>query len=252
VPPCLAVQAQPEVSATIVDENESADVEWADEEDPWAEEEGVQVADPLESVNRLFFQFNDRLYYWVLKPVATGYSRVVGKDFRICIRNIFSNLLAPGRIVNNLLQGKVENSFIEAGRFVINSSLGILGAGDVARSDFNLTVRDEDFGQTIGFYGAGAGFYINWPVLGPSNARDTIGLVADTFLDPLAYVMGSDYVLQASVYSGKKVNQVSLSLGDYEVFTETAMDPYAAVRDAYNQYRQGRIEDKNIEQKNPL
>jgi phospholipid-binding lipoprotein MlaA len=252
VPPCLAVQAQPEVSATIVDENESADVEWADEEDPWAEEEGVQVADPLESVNRLFFQFNDRLYYWVLKPVATGYSRVVGKDFRICIRNIFSNLLAPGRIVNNLLQGKVENSFIEAGRFVVNSSLGILGAGDVARTEFNLTVRDEDFGQTIGFYGAGAGFYINWPVLGPSNARDTIGLVADTFLDPLAYAMGSDYLLQASVYSGKKVNQVSLSLGDYEVFTETAMDPYAAVRDAYNQYRQGRIEDKNIEQKNPL
>lgn len=205
------------------------------------------VADPLEPVNRLFFEFNDKLYYWVLKPTATVYSKVLANDIRKCIRNFFNNLLAPVRVVNNLLQGKFKGSGIELTRFAVNTTLGVVGLGDAAK-DFSLVPAEEDLGQTLGVYGLGEGVYICWPFLGPSNVRDTLGKVGDSFLDPLSYVAGN-WAVAGGMHGVKYMNSVSLSLGDYELFTDTALDPYIAVRNAYIQYRRGVIKDQPGRQK---
>ena len=229
--------------------------EWlADEDDPfddedWLDDELSTVADPLEPVNRFFFHFNDKLYFWILKPTATGYAFIFPKGLRISVRNVFANLLAPARVINNILQGKVPESGVELGRFAINSTLGILGLFDVAKDTYNMEASEEDLGQTLGFYGSGPGFYINWPVLGPSNVRDSIGRFGDAFVDPLNYLAGNFYV-RAGIWTGEKVNYTSLTLGDYELFKETALDPYAAVRDAYQQFRQGAIENKGMDMDN--
>ena len=214
------------------------DVNWDAE---W--EAGAAIADPLEPLNRLFFHFNDKLYYWVLKPVARVYSAFIPDDLQLVVRNFFDNLEAPGRAVNCLLQGRLRNSSHEAARFVLNSTFGILGFGDFAADVLDLHSSPEDTGQTLGFYGAGGGFYINWPFLGPSNLRDSLGKVADTYLHPFTY-LDTDWEVTAGAKGIERVNYTALTLGDYELFTETALDPYAAVKDAYQQYRQGLIENR--------
>ena len=222
------------------------------DEDAWAEEENwedgetdefVPIADPLEPLNRIFFHFNDKLYYWALKPVARGYKAVLPEDIRIVVRNFFNNLLAPTSIVNNLLQGKVRKSAEELVRFVSNSTVGILGLGDFAQDVLKLDPTFEDTGQTLGYYGLGGIFFINWPVLGPSNVRDSIGMVGDYFLDPLTY-LDIKWQERLAIKAYDRVNRTSLTLGDYELFTETAIDPYIAVKDAFQQYRDGKINDK--------
>ena len=222
------------------------------DEDAWAEEENwedgemdefVPIADPLEPLNRIFFHFNDKLYYWVLKPVARGYKAILPEDVRIVVRNFFNNLLAPTSIVNNLLQGKVRKSAEEVVRFVSNSTVGILGLGDFAQDVLKLDPTFEDTGQTLGYYGLGGIIFINWPVLGPSNVRDSIGMVGDYFLDPLTYV-DIKWQERLAIKAYDRVNRTSLTLGDYELFTQTAIDPYIAVRDAFQQYRDGKINDK--------
>jgi len=249
--PALA-QEKRDIDDNVAIRDSAAATEHGDlSDEDWLDEEQVSVADPLEPVNRFFFHFNDRLYFWVLKPTATLYSHVVAKDIRICIRNAFANLLAPVRVVNNVLQGKMGNAGVELQRFLLNSTIGVVGLADVAKNEFNLRPKDEDLGQTLGFYGAGAGLYINWPILGPSNVRDSIGRLGDAFLDPLNYLAGNIYV-RAAIYGGERVNDTSLTLGDYELFKETTIDPYTALRDAYQQFRQGRIEDKNAQKEGPL
>ena len=252
--PCLAAGGG-DSGEPAAQDTPAADEWLADEDDPfddedWSDDELSTVADPLEPVNRFFFHFNDKLYFWILKPTATGYAFIFPKGFRISVRNVFANILAPVRVINNILQGKVPESGVELGRFAINSTLGILGLFDVAKDTYNMEASEEDLGQSLGFYGAGPGIYINWPILGPSNVRDSIGRFGDAFVDPLNYLAGNIYV-RSAIYAGEKVNYTSLTLGDYELFKDTALDPYAAVRDAYQQFRQGRIEDTGITTDNP-
>jgi len=215
--------------------------EWGqDWGDDWGEEE--VIADPLEPLNRLFFQFNDKLYYWVLKPVAKVYSAIVPEDFQIVFRNFFDNLKTPTRAVNSLLQGQIKDSSVEVARFCINTTVGILGFGDAAKDVWGLKSTDEDTGQTLGYYGAGGGIYINWPFLGPSNLRDSFGMVGDFYLHPFTY-LDVDWEVNLGARAFEKVNHTALTMGDYELFTETALDPYAAVKDAYEQYRRGQIKE---------
>ncbi len=215
------------------------EAEWENEWDAVAE----PLADPLEPVNRLFFHFNDKMYYWVLKPVARVYSGLMPDDLQIVVRNFFDNLRSPIRVVSSLLQGKVRDSSVQVARFALNSSVGVIGFGDFAGDVLGLHAPDEDLGQTLGFYGAGGGFYINWPFLGPSNFRDSIGKVGDGYLHPFfLFDLDRDVVIAGEIL--ERVNYTALTLGDYENFTETALDPYTAVKDAYQQYRNGLIEDK--------
>ena len=226
----------------------------ADDEDDFFEDEwgndkivldasanNAKIADPFESVNRVFFTFNDKLYFWVLKPVAIGYKAVVADDIRMCFGNAFNNLMAPVRITNSILQGEIAGAGNELASFLINSTLGIVGLADPAHKEFGLAVSDEDFGQTLGAYGIGNGFYICWPILGPSLLRDSVGRVGDSFLDPLTYLTMADQQTGYSLHGGKLVNKVSLRLGDYEEFKNASFDPYVAVRNAYTQHRQSRV-----------
>lgn len=213
-----------------------------DEPEDWDEETVAEsIADPLEPVNRIFFAFNDKLYFWVLKPVAKGYRYVIPEPFRVGFRNMFKNIAMPIRAVNCLLQGKVRGFGRELLRFVVNSTVGFLGFVDVASSSMHLNAQEEDFGQTLGVFGAGPGIYINWPIFGPSSIRDTFGLAGDFFVDPLTYLLtGTGETI--AVRGGDRVNRTSLSIGDYESLKKSALDPYVSVRDAYFQYRRSKIE----------
>ncbi len=232
-----------EASEKVEQNIENLEIEDDFEEDEWDEEPEELISDPLEPVNRIIFKFNDKVYFWVVKPLATVYKKVLAEDVRMCIRNAFDNLMTPVRVVNNLLQGKAHDTGVELLRFTINSTMGIAGLGDPAQSEFQLTPRKEDLGQTFGTYGFGSGIYLNLPLLGPSNIRDAVGLVGDGFLDPLSYISFGGDRTKAGVYAGKQINKASFTLGDYELFKETSLDPYAAIRDVYHQYRQGLIKD---------
>ncbi|MEW6586765.1 MAG: VacJ family lipoprotein, partial [Nitrospirota bacterium] len=158
----------------------------AEEEIP--EEEVLTIADPIRPWNVAMYHFNDKLYFWLLKPVAQGYSAVLPEDVRISASNFFKNLTTPIRFVSCLLQLRVKDAGNELFRFVYNSTAGVMGLADAARADFDVSRRDEDTGQALGSYGIGHGFYIVWPLIGPSSVRDTVGEVGDFFLDPVTYV----------------------------------------------------------------
>ena len=212
------------------------------ETDEEEEVAGETIADPIEPVNRAFFQFNDKFYFWLLKPVATAYKAVISEEFRVCFRNFFSNLATPVRMANCLLQGKFKGAGNETGRFLLNSTFGFFGFFDQAKDHFQIEKEDRDFGQTLGIWGLGPSFYINWPILGPSSLRDTGGFVGDLLLDPRTYLL--KWPVSTASRSTEVVNKTSLSIGDYEDLKKAAIDPYVAVRDAYHQYRQNKIKKK--------
>ncbi len=203
---------------------------------------GVEIADPLEPVNRVFFFFNDKLYFWVMKPIATVYRTFLPPGVRQCVSNAFSNIRMPIRFANNLFQGDGWSAMVELERFLVNSTLGLAGFFDVAKRHFDLPSHDEDFGQTLAVYGVGDGFYIVWPFVGPSTIRDSVGGAVDVAMDPLTYLVPS-IPMKAEIAAGEKTNAVSLRIGEYEDLKRAAMDPYVAVRDAYLQHRQKKIRE---------
>ncbi len=200
------------------------------------------VPDPLEPVNRIFFKFNDKLYFWVLKPAATGYKAVLSEDWRVCIRNFFSNVTTPIRLANCLLQGQFKGAGNEVFRFGLNTTFGFFGFFDQAKDKFDVEKQDRDTGQTFGIWGFSPVIYIEWPLLGPSDVRDTFGFVGDVLLDPRTYLL--NIYESVGVRAGEIVNSTSLSIGDYEALKKAALDPYIATRDAYLQYRQNKIKKK--------
>lgn len=240
------VSVKSEEMPTKPADGSSADQEVLDYVEDVGEEERVGIADPLEPFNRAMYHFNDKLYFWVLKPVAQGYRMVVPEGARIGVQNLFVNIAFPVRFVNCLLQVNFRGAGIELGRFVINSIWGIGGLLDIASiQDINLSKQDEDFGQTLGVFGLGQGFFINWPVLGPSSPRDTLGLAGDFFVHPF-YNFITNLELSVGIWAYSKVNDTSLSIGDYESLKEAAIDPYVAIRDAYVQYRHKKVKDRGI------
>ena len=226
----------------------------ADELDPLDDyepliEQQTAISDPFEPVNRVFFTINDKLYFWVLNPASKVYGAVLPEDFRICLSNAFYNLLTPVRLVNNLLQGKIEQSGIELARFVINTTAGAAGLGDPAGEVFDLKASDEDLGQTLGSYGIGDGIYFCWPLFGPSNLRDTVGMVGDSLVNPLSHMGYPEGNTSMIVYGVDKVNTISLTGDQYGQFVESAFDPYVAMRDFYLQNRRSKVEDREFDGK---
>jgi phospholipid-binding lipoprotein MlaA len=200
--------------------------------------EGVHIADPIEPWNRAMYHFNDKLYFWVLKPVTRGYKYMVPEEFRGLFSNFYRNIKAPIRIVNNLLQGEPGYAGKELVRLLINSTVGVGGLRDCAGECFGIKGRDADLGQTLGKYGVGFGFYLVWPVLGPSSPRDTVGFVGDWFLTPTTYLSSNTFdPVKIGLYVHQTVNTTSFHLGDYEALKAAAIDPYVAIRDAYVQHR---------------
>jgi phospholipid-binding lipoprotein MlaA len=221
-------------------------------EDEFAASE-QEVFDPLSGYNRVMTGFNDRFYFFVLDPVARGYRWVLPGTARRGVKNFFHNLLFPLRFVNNALQLKATNAGEEFLRFSINSTIGILGFWDPAKEWFGLEAHEEDFGQTLGYYGVGGGFHVVLPLLGPSNLRDMFSLYPDLQMDPVNYVENRPYNFpkQEGEYLGvsrqtlqaidltllKTVNTESLRIGQYENLKKDAIELYPFLRDVYEQNR---------------
>ncbi len=205
------------------------------------EETPVRIADPLYPWNKAMYHFNDKLYFWLMKPLAQGYSAVIPEDIRISVSNFFQNVTTPIRFVSSVLQLKMKDAGNELFRFLYNSTAGVGGLVDAAKEDFGIRRKNEDLGQTLGSYGIGHGFYIVWPFLGPSSARDTVGKFGDFFLDPVYYINPLESAVGVKAYD--KINETSLRIGDYEDLKKSAIDPYVSIRDAYLQYRKKKVDD---------
>jgi phospholipid-binding lipoprotein MlaA len=200
----------------------------------------LEVADPLYIWNKGMYHFNDKLYFWLLKPLARGYTAITPDIFRTGVRNFFYNLMMPARFVNCILQGKGNAAASEFTRFVVNTTVGFLGLGDPASQypELNLS-DDEDLGQTFAKYGIGNGFFLVWPILGPSTLRDFIGWMGDAYLNPLTYIEPFETEMAVRVFN--LINRTSFHIGDYEALKEASVDPYVAMRNSYLQYREKKI-----------
>jgi len=226
-----ANDAQVQPKAQSINDNENFDYE-----DDTFKGERVEIADPIEPFNRAMYLFNDKLYFWLLKPVAQGYKVVVPEPARISVKNFFFNLGFPVRFLSCLLQTDFSGAAGEVGRFGINTIWGIGGLLDPSSNkDIDLQKQETDLGQTLGVYGVGHGLYIVWPILGPSSPRDSLDIAGDYFLYPVSYIY--PWYAGIGVRSYEIVNSTSLRIGDYESLQEAAIDPYVAMRDAYIQYR---------------
>ncbi len=201
--------------------------------DNGAQSISAHMADPISAYNRFMFTVNDKLYFYLLKPIARGYTFALPEPARTSIKKAFSNIGMPIRFCNCILQNKWNRAGTEISRFVINSTIGVAGLFDPAKQMFDLSEQDEDMGQTLGVYGLGHGFYLVLPFLGPSSARDACGRIFDFAANPLSYIPYSVYV---KLY--KTVNNTSLRLGDYEELKEASLDPYTSFKMGYYQHRQ--------------
>ena len=245
---CLWLLCMPlsSVYAETIAPVQAAPVKTADIEEDFTGEgsaDAVEVSDPLEGFNRAMFSFNDKAYVYVLKPIAVGYRQVVPEKGRVSVNNFFSNLVAPVRIVNSALQLKGEDATNEFARFLINTTFGLAGLFDVAKNDFDIDIKKEDFGQTLGHYGVGNGPYLVLPLFGPSTVRDGIGQAIDGSTLDLLNVIYDDELERYLVARWVDVETtISLDKDTYEALKRDALDPYIFIRNAYIQHRAGAVE----------
>ncbi len=200
--------------------------------------------DPLETVNRGVYKFNDAIDGAVLKPVAGAYKAVTPSFVRKGVNNFFNNLKSLTTVLNDLLQLKFEHAFKDTGRFVINSTFGLAGLIDVASMDY-IPVHREDFGQTLGHWGVENGAYLVLPFLGPSTIRDATGFVIDTTTsDPITYAHNIGQIrLHNQVRATQLIDRRASLLGVSDIFKDASLDPYAFMRDAYLQSRESHVQD---------
>jgi phospholipid-binding lipoprotein MlaA len=201
---------------------------------------GRNPVDPLEPVNRAVFRFNDAVDEAVLQPVARGYRAVLPAPVRTGVGNFFSNLGDVWIGVNNILQGKVGEGIQDFGRFAFNTTFGLLGVMDIA-TDIDMPKHNEDFGQTLGRWGVGAGPYLVLPLLGPSTLRDGASLLVDRHGD---YIVNLENVrVRNSLYVNRAVDTRANLLDAGRVLDEASLDKYRFFRDAYLQRRRSLVYD---------
>jgi phospholipid-binding lipoprotein MlaA len=198
----------------------------------------VQPDDPLEPVNRKIFAFNQILDRILLKPLAEGYVAVVPEPGRDALRRVLDNMKEPTLFFNNALQGEVERAGITAGRFVVNTTLGLAGLVDVA-STWKLPRQPADFGQTLFAWGVPSGPYLILPVLGPSNPRDAIGSGVDSYADPASLFSKIDgfeeFTISRFVADG--IDRRARALDELDDLEKNSLDFYAALRSLSQQHR---------------
>jgi phospholipid-binding lipoprotein MlaA len=204
--------------------------------------EDEEAWDPFERFNRAMFGFNEKFDQWLLKPAARGYDYVLPGPVKQGIGNFFSNLLQPRVAVNDLLQGKPGQSARDTGRFLVNSTVGVLGLFDVAKS-VGLEPKEEDWGQTFAVWGAKEGPYFVWPIIGPRYLRETFGWGFDWFSNPVTYL---DPVPSWSAWAVDIVDTRARFLPTDKVIELAAGDDkYVFIREAYRQRRRNLIYDGN-------
>lgn len=197
--------------------------------------------DPWEPFNETMFSFNRQVDRVVVKSVATVWDAILPSLVRRSLGNAIDNLSVVRRVVNNLLQLKLEGASRELVRFAVNSTFGIAGLFDVAKDGIGIAPSEEDAGQTLGVYGIGPGPYLILPLLPPMTVRDGIGFALDGAMNPLNYFipLGATF----GIYGTNLVNERSLHLGEFERVEESTIDLYSAVRNAYLQRRAAAIQE---------
>ena len=227
--------------------NVSADT---DGENSLSKKNPSEVKDCFEGVNRVTFSFNQGLDKAIFKPVARGY-RKLPSPIRSGTSNALENISSLITIPNNILQGEFKKAGINTGRFVVNTTVGILGVFDVATKMDFPEYEKEDYGQTFGTWGIGAGCYVVLPVLGPSTVRDTIGSFVNAFGDPYynMSVHGNNQYLDKEVYiTTKTISGIDFRAKNLETIDnleKNSMDFYASVRSLYLQDRQQKIRNSD-------
>ncbi|HEY2007942.1 MAG TPA: VacJ family lipoprotein [Rhizomicrobium sp.] len=208
--------------------------------------DATMVSDPLEGMNRIFFDLNQRLDRNAGKPVATAYKTDVPQTVRGGLHNVLDNLGGPVNVANDLLQVQFENAAIAAGRFIVNTTIGVAGIFDVA-TDWGMPSRNRDFGETLGTYGVPAGPYLVLPLRGSTDVRDFAGNYVDGFATPLHFVRydGNNYVGWMKSTLGSMDNR-STNLVTYEDIERASVDYYATTRTLYMERRARLIEDRNV------
>jgi phospholipid-binding lipoprotein MlaA len=201
--------------------------------------------DPLEPMNRAIYKFNDAADKVAIKPIAKGYVTVVPPPIRMGVSNFFGNFRDVTTAVNGLLQGKLKQAASDVGRIGFNTTMGLLGIFDVS-TRLGFPKHDEDFGQTLGYWGVKDGPYLVLPFLGPSNLRDAVGLIPDFYLtDPQFYVFHTgpgSWIALGVRYVNARANLLEAE----KVFREAAFDEYSFLRDAYLQHRRSVIFDGTL------
>ena len=235
VAPVIEVRDQipePEPPASIAERDEAPRLT------PPGEPRADVVWDPLEPLNTAIFSFNEVADVFIMRPVAWLYG-FTPTPIKTGVANVFDNLDHPVIFLNDLLQGDLEDAAIAAGRFAVNSTIGVLGVFDVADDWFGWPAHHADFGQTLHAYGVGAGPYLVLPLLGPSNLRDSVGTVADYLMDPFRYLLPDD------VYAGRVVAAAIVTreelLQPLDVLRSGSLDYYVSLRSVYYQNRKSKL-----------
>jgi phospholipid-binding lipoprotein MlaA len=214
---------------------------------PDTENAGLQAeeADPLEPFNSAMFTFNLKVDDYVLHPVASGYAKVLPVSARDAVGRALDNVRVLPRFANNAFQLRIPEAGTEVARFGINTTVGLLGLFDPADKLLGLKEHPDDFGLTLRYYGAPTGPYLMLPLLGPSTIGDTVGRVADGFMNPLSYFVPWYVSLAAGGGQAivEAVNYRSLHLDMFEQADRYAVDLYGAVQDAYLQQRDNRVKE---------
>jgi phospholipid-binding lipoprotein MlaA len=203
-----------------------------------------KLNDPAEPTNRTIFEINRGLDRAFLKPVATVYRDYMPKFIQDRINDALNNLRSPVIFLNDLLQGKVDRAIATVARFMVNSTWGLLGLNDIA-TDLGMEGHEEDFGQTLAVWGVPEGPYLMLPLFGPSNPRDTIGLVVDFLTDPFnLWASNTDrsYAVLGRT-GGRAVDERAIHMEALDDLERTSLDYYAAIRSLYRQRRADQIQD---------
>lgn len=215
-------------------------------DDPEAIVEFQKRNDPIEPLNRYFFEVNRFIDYMLLKPVAQIYRSLTPDVVQDGLRNFINNLRSPVILANDLLQGDLDRAEITLARFVTNTIAGVGGVYDYA-SHIGYPRHDEDFGQTLAVWGVGEGPYFVMPLLGPRPPRDLLGVVVDMGMDPMTYVLPAND-LDYLGYARTGVDIVDARARNIETFDDleaSSIDLYATLRNLYRQRREAAIANKD-------
>lgn len=199
------------------------------------------VPDPYEATNRQIFEFNLTIDRTFLKPTAEHYQSLTPEELRDTIRNFLDNLSAPEVFANDVLQGETRRAGQTAGRFLVNSTIGLGGLVNVS-ARMGIPMHDEDFGQTLAVWGVSDGAYLVLPMLGPSTPRDAAGQVVDLALDPTNWIPIKGHIFWIA---GRKyvsiVDDRTRNLEAFDAIERDSLDFYAAVRSLYLQHKASEI-----------
>jgi len=211
-----------------------------------------KVYDPFESFNRKIFIFNDVLDRIIILPVSKGYRKIIPKPIRTSINNFLNNLSTPFSVINSAIQGDGQNAMASFSSFLINSTVGVVGIFDIAKSK-NILYEKEDFGQSLGKYGATPGPYLIIPIIGPSNVRDFSGIAITQFIDPLSMnglelgdndLLNSEQSISIAIINGINTREGLIDIIDD--VRKNSFDQYVTIRSAYSQRRNALIKINNL------